>query len=203
MIRLYDFPRCPFCQKVRIALAEKGLPYEKILVDLAKREQKQRGFLEMNPYGKVPVLVDDSHIIYESSIINEYLDEKYPNPPLMPPSPELRARVRILVDFAETRFNSTWYSLYRQGRHAAEGERGEELVGKAREDMDGHLRRLDSELEGRQYLAGSYSLADIAFTPRIATFDDLGITVDKKYPHLSSWIERIKSRESFAETASA
>src|SRR3972149_578337 len=84
MIKLYDYPQCPFCRKVRIVLAEKGIEYERILVDLRKKEQKKEDFLRLNPYGKVPVLVDNDVLIYESSIINEYLDEKYPNPPLMP-----------------------------------------------------------------------------------------------------------------------
>ena len=99
MIKLYDYPQCPFCRKVRIVLLEKGIEYERIFVDLRKKEQKKGDFLRLNPYGKVPVLIDDGVVIYESSVINEYLDEKYPNPPLMPSDFAARAKVRILVDF--------------------------------------------------------------------------------------------------------
>jgi glutathione S-transferase len=84
MLKLYDYPDCPFCQKVRVVLAEKDLEYEKVFVDLRKQEQKTAEFLHMNPYGKVPVLVDEDEVIYDSTIINEYLDDEYPLPRLMP-----------------------------------------------------------------------------------------------------------------------
>ena len=76
MIRLYDYPGCPFCQKVRVALNEKDLEFEKVLVDLRKGEQKAPEFLKLNPYGKVPVLVDEDVVVYDSTIINEYLDDE-------------------------------------------------------------------------------------------------------------------------------
>src|SRR5216684_7009504 len=101
MIRLYDYPDCPFCQKVRVVLAEKDLEFEKLLVDLRKGEQKSPEFLKLNPYGKVPVLIDDDVVVYDSTIINEYLDEEYPNPQLMPQIEDSagRDRVRQLADF--------------------------------------------------------------------------------------------------------
>ena len=87
MIKLYDFKSSPNCQRVKVVLAEKKLPYEIIPVDLAKKEQKNPEYLKMNPYGKVPVLTDDGTVLYESLIINEYLEEKYPTPALLPSRP--------------------------------------------------------------------------------------------------------------------
>src|SRR6266446_6534695 len=84
MLKLYDYPDCPFCQKVRVVLAEKDLEYEKIFVDLRRQEQKTPEFLRMNPYGKVPVLIDEDEVIYDSTIINEYLEDEYPLPHLLP-----------------------------------------------------------------------------------------------------------------------
>ena len=84
MIKLYDFKSSPNCQRVKVVLAEKNLPYEIVPVDLTKKEQKSPDYLKLNPYGKVPVLTDDSTVLYESLVINEYLEEKYPNPPLLP-----------------------------------------------------------------------------------------------------------------------
>ena len=104
MIRLYDHPDCPFSQKVRIVLAEKDLEFERVNVDLHKGEQKSPEFLKLNPYGKVPVLIDDDVVVYDSTIINEYLDEEYPNPPLMPEDSAGRARVRLLEDFCDNSF---------------------------------------------------------------------------------------------------
>ena len=91
MIKLYDFKSSPNCQRVKVVLAEKNLPYEIVPVDLTKKEQKNPEYLQMNPYGKVPVLTDDSTVLYESLIINEYLEEKYPNPPLLPKDPAKKA----------------------------------------------------------------------------------------------------------------
>src|SRR6185436_14365957 len=101
MLKLYNYHDCPFCQKVRVVLAEKDLEYEKVLVDLRKQDQKTPEFLKLNPYGKVPVLVDDDVVVYDSTIINEYLDEEYPIPALIPEDSASRARVRLLEDFCD------------------------------------------------------------------------------------------------------
>lgn len=197
MIKLYDYPRCPFCRKVRIVLDEKGVEYERIFIDLRKKEQKKEGFLKINPYGKVPVIVDNGFTIYESSVINEYLEEKYPNPPLMPSSPEDKARARILIDFCETRFHPSWFNIYMETVLKEETDRDEDVIDTNIYEVEKHLRRLNKELEGRDYLAGTYSLADVAFTPRIALFDQLGIELDGELTNVAGWIERIKQRPSY------
>src|SRR2546430_12031198 len=99
MIKLYDFKSSPNCQRVKVVVAEKNLPYEIVPIDLRSHEQKTPSYLKLNPYGKVPVLTDDATVLYESLIINEYLDEKYPNPSLMPKEPGKKARARILIDY--------------------------------------------------------------------------------------------------------
>jgi glutathione S-transferase len=197
MLRLYDYPQCPFCRKARVALAEKGLKYERVFVDLRKREQKKEEFLKLNPYGKVPVLVDNGTVMYESSVINEYLDENYPDPPLMPSSPADRARVRILVDFCESHFHPSWFNIYLQMTFKAEDKRDKELVEGSKEELKEHLRRINEVLEGQEYLGGGYSLADIAFTPRVAIFDSLNIQIPPEFQNVTAWIERIKARPSY------
>jgi glutathione S-transferase len=96
MIKLYDFLPCPFGQKVRIVLAEKGLTYDLAQVDISKGENRHQDFFRLNPFGKVPVLVDDDATIYDSTIINEYLEDEYPEPPLLSSvtASALRARAR-------------------------------------------------------------------------------------------------------------
>jgi glutathione S-transferase len=197
MIKLYDYPQCPFCRKVRVALAEKGIEYEKVFIDLRKKEQKSEDFLKLNPYGKVPVLVKNGVVIYESTVINEYLDEKYPEPPLMPTSPEDRSRVRILVDFCESHFHHPWFNIYMQMTFRAEDKRDKELVEKSKDELNKHLIHLNRLLERADYLAGDYSLADIAFTPRVALLDPLGVPVSSEFKNVTNWIERIKSRPSY------
>jgi glutathione S-transferase len=197
MLKLYDYPQCPFCRKVRIALAEKGLKYERVFVDLRKREQKKEEFLKLNPYGKVPVLIDNGTLMYESSVINEYLDEKYPNPPLMPPGPADRARVRLLVDFCESHFHTPWFNIYLQMTFKAEDKRDKELLEESKEELKEQLRRLEEVLDGQDYLVGGYSLADAAFTPRVAILDSLSIQVPPEFRNVNQWIRRIKARPSY------
>jgi len=197
-MKLYDFPRCPYCQKVRLALAEKGLEYDRVLVDLIKREQKEGDFIKMNPYGKVPVLVDGETVLYESSVINEYLEEKYPDPPLMPSEPASKARTRMLCYFADNHFNTPWFNIYRELLLKNNGDRDTGLIETSKAELSQYMERLDRELEGKQYLLGAYTLADIALTPRIALFDILGIAVDAALASAISWMGRIKNRESYA-----
>jgi glutathione S-transferase len=94
MITLYDFGNSVCCQKVRIALREKGLEWQSIKVDLFRSEQYDPAYLKLNPKGVVPTLVHDGRPVIESTLICEYLDETFPEPPLMPADPWLRARMR-------------------------------------------------------------------------------------------------------------
>src|SRR5712691_10378196 len=98
-IKLYDFLSSPNCQRAIVVLAEKKLPYETVPIDLKKGEQKKPDFLKLNPYGKVPVIIDGTTVLYESLMINEYLEEKYLEPPLLPKDHGKRAKVRILTDY--------------------------------------------------------------------------------------------------------
>ena len=101
-IQLHDSQTSPNCHRVKVVLEEKQLPYELIPVDLKAGEQKKPEFLRLNPYGKVPVLVDGETVVYESCIINEYLEEKYPEHRLMPADHGLRAKIRISIDYGST-----------------------------------------------------------------------------------------------------
>ena len=166
MIRLYDFPQSPYCQKVRLVLAEKDLSYEKTFVDLMKNEQKSPEFLRLNPYGKVPVLIDDGEAIYDSTVINEYLEDEYPHPPLMPEASGERARVRMFEDFADNSFTAQGGLLAAELRKPAE-QVDQERVQRYRADLVRVLEFLERQLEGKDYVAGDFSLADLAFIPRI------------------------------------
>src|SRR5919107_5066763 len=111
MIKLYDFKSSPNCQRVRVVLEEKKLPYETVPVDLRAQAQKTPEFLKLNPNGKVPVITDGDTVLYESCIINEYLDEKYPTPPLMPHDPAKKARARILIDYGLIHLEGQYQNL--------------------------------------------------------------------------------------------
>src|SRR6478672_2876759 len=91
MIKLYTYPASSNSRKVRVVLLEKGLEFERVTIDLAKREQKSPEYLKIHPFGTVPALDDEGFVVYDSTIINEYLEDEYPYPPLMPKDSEGRA----------------------------------------------------------------------------------------------------------------
>ncbi|MGD0950366.1 MAG: glutathione S-transferase family protein [Candidatus Binatia bacterium] len=195
MIRLYDYPDCPFCQKVRVVLAEKDLEYERVHVDLHKGEQKSPEFLKLNPYGKVPVLVDEDTVVYDSTIINEYLDEEYPNPMMMPEDSAGRARVRLLEDFADNSFTPPAGMILAE-LHKPEGEQSTERVRKYQGEVTRVIGRLEAVLAGKEFLVGDFSLADVAFVPRVLALEQLGIELDPRLENVAAWIARLRERPS-------
>jgi glutathione S-transferase len=180
VIKLYDADRCPYCARVRIVLAEKGIDYETVEVDLADRPS---WIYEKNPLGKVPVLEEGALVLPESVVIDEYLEERNPEPPLWPDDPAERAHGRLLVE----RFDSLsrpYYAL----------RRGDD---DARDRLDERLALLDERLRERPFLTGQeFGLADVAYLPWILRAEsslgvDLGI-----HPALAEWVERASERPS-------
>jgi glutathione S-transferase len=198
MLKLYNYPDCPFCQKVRVVLAEKDLEYEKTLVDLRKQDQKTPEFLQLNPYGKVPVLVDEDTVVYDSTIINEYLDEEYPIPALMPEDSQARAQVRTLEDYCDNSFIPPTTVLLAQALKP-EGERDGQRVEQAREELRRCLYFLREKLDGNQYLVGNqFTLADAAFAPRMIVLGRLGFEFEPALAPVQQWVDRIRTRPSVA-----
>ncbi|HWP23862.1 MAG TPA: glutathione S-transferase family protein [Candidatus Binatia bacterium] len=201
MIKLYTFPASTNSRKVRIALLEKGLEFERINVDLTKREQKNPEYLKIHPFGQVPALDDEGFIVYDSTIINEYLEDEYPYPALMPSDSEGRARARMLEDLRDTHFNPYFVHLMYEMRKA-EGERDAQRIDNARAEIIKCFERIEKELHGKEYLAGPFSLADIAFMSNFDLLDRLNIPVDAaRFPNTAAWIARLKARPSFAASA--
>jgi glutathione S-transferase len=194
-IKLYDFLSSPNCQRVKVVLAEKKLPYETIPVDLKKGEQKKAEFLKLNPYGKVPVIIDGATVLYESLIINEYLDEKYPEPPLMPKDHARRAKIRILTDYGMNHVDVP-YQKIRHEMLKDEKERNQETIDAAKTDLKNRLQRLEREIGGEPYLAGEFSLVDAALIPRFIRMEGMGVFPDASLSKLSGWLNRMKERPS-------
>ena len=182
MTTLYDADRCPFCARVRIVLAEKGVSYETVQIDLADRPT---WLYDLNPVGKVPVLDEDGWVLPESAVIGEYLNERYPEPPLWPDDPGERAAGRLLV-FRFDDFSRPYYALRR-------GEDG------AREGFEQELAALDAVLAGMPWLSGrAFGLADVAFLPWLLRARDLlGIDL-APWEALTEWVDRACERPSVA-----
>jgi glutathione S-transferase len=182
MITLYDADRCPYCARVRIVLAEKGLEYEVVAVDL---DDRPAWIYEKNPLGRVPVLEEDGFVLPESAVIDEYLEERYPEPPLWPADPGDRALGRLLVH----RFDELSRPYYAV-------RRGEE---DARERLDAQLAGLAALLERQPFLTGSeFGLADVAYVPWILRARDRMEVSLEPFPALVDWVERLGERPSIA-----
>ncbi|MGH8011037.1 MAG: glutathione S-transferase family protein [Candidatus Binataceae bacterium] len=196
-MKLYDFQPCPFGQKVRIVLAEKGLTYDFVEVDLAQGEQRKPDFLRLNPFGRVPVLVDEDSTIYDSTVIVEYLEDEYPEPPVLPAigSSALRAKARIWEDFADTSFTPQVGQLMSE-MSKVESDRDPTRLQRLQKAVERVLDYLNHELQGQEYLAAQFSIADIGFAPRLMVLRDLGIDPGANRSHVDAWIRRLLERAS-------
>jgi glutathione S-transferase len=145
--------------------------------------------LELNPYAKVPVLLDGDGVIYESAIINEYLDEKYPMVPLMPKHHLQRAKARIWIDF----FNSRIHAAAHDITHDKEPE-------KAQQRMRQYLKVLDEEVAGKRFLVGDFSLIEATFIPFYVRRQRYQVTIDDSLPNLKRWGEDLIARPAVAST---
>jgi len=196
---LYDHPDCPYGMKVRIVLAEKDMDCEMVTVDMQSGQHRQPEFLKLNPFGRIPVLVDEGCVIYDSTIINEYLDDEYPEPALRPAASDERARVRLLEDYADTAFTLPAMALQNELAKAATA-RDESRVKAARDVVVKALEMLNRELEGKEYLAGdSFSLADVAFAPMALQVEKLGVHLDNTLKNVKAWVQRLAMRPSIAK----
>lgn len=179
---LYDAPRCPYAARVRIVLAEKGVEVDVVEIDLSDRPD---WLYEKNPKGRVPVLEEDDRPLAESAVLMEFLEERYPEPALLPPDPADRAAVRLLI-FRADELTDPYYALRRE-------EDG------ARERFDAALGRLEGLLGEQPYLSGAeYGLADIALVPWVLRARDmLGVELDG-FPALTDWLGRLEQRPAIA-----
>jgi glutathione S-transferase len=195
MLKLYDFKSSPNCQRVKVVLEEKKIPYETVNIDLRAGEQKTPDYLKINPYGKVPAIADGDTVLYESCIINEYLDEKYSSPRLMPGEPASRAKARILVDFGLTQMDPA-YTKLRMEMTKDQKDRNQETINSAKEDIKKRLQRLEQELGDKDYLMGDFSLVDADLIPRFTRLEGFGVLPDANLPRLSKYLQRMKDRPS-------
>jgi glutathione S-transferase len=195
MIKLYDFKSSPNCQRVKIVLAEKDLSYDIVPIDLRAQEQKTPDYLKLNPYGKVPVLTDDGTVLYESCIINEYLEEKYPKPPLLPQEPGKRAKARILIDYGMAHFDGPYQKL-RMELAKEPKDQNQQTIEAAKSDLKRLLKRFEDEIGDQQYLVGDFSLVDADLLPRFTRLEGFGVLPDPALPRLGKYLERVKARPS-------
>jgi RNA polymerase-associated protein len=186
-MRLYSGTTCPYSHRCRIVLYEKGMDFEVIDVDLMGRAED---IAVINPYNKVPVLVERDLILYEANIINEYIDERFPHPQLMPPDPVMRGRARLFLH----RFEQELYSqvdIIEQNGKAAD---------KARAAIRDNLTQIAQILTKQKFLLGDeFSMLDVAIAPLLWRLDHYGIQMGKEAAPLMKYAERLFSRQGFID----
>ncbi len=183
--------------KTKVVLEEKGLPYAVQTVRPGDVWKKVPEVLRFHPLGKVPWITDGENVVFDSTVINEYLEEAYPEPSLLPKSPVMRARARALENFGDEGVLTThlpmiwmpWWSPPEQ-RDEAGMERGRERL---RTQIFPFLER---ELAGREYLCDDFSLADIPFmaVAMVLAVDGMDLSA---YPHVAAYLQRLRSRPSY------
>ena len=193
MMVLYSGTTCPYSHRSRFVLFEKGMDFEIRDVDLFSKPEE---IMAMNPYGQVPILVERDLILYESNIINEYIDERFPHPQLMPGDPVDRARVRLfLLNFEKELFahvNTLEQTTGKKG-HDKEQE-------KARTHIRDRLTQLAPVFLKNKYMLGeNFSMLDVAIAPLLWRLDYYGIELSKNAAPLLKYAERIFSRPAYIE----
>ena len=193
MMVLYSGTTCPFSQRCRFVLFEKGMDFEIRDVDLYN---KPEDISIMNPYGQVPILVERDLILYESNIINEYIDERFPHPQLMPADPVMRARARLFLFNFERELFAHVQQLERrdQTRDLAK------LIEQARTQIRDRLTQLSPIfIKNKHMLGDEFSMLDDAIAPLLWRLDHYGIEMPKSAAPLLRYAERLFSRPAFIE----
>ena len=187
MMVLYSGTTCPFSQRCRFVLFEKGMDFEIKDVDLFN---KPEDINVMNPYGQVPILVERDLILYESNIINEYIDERFPHPQLMPGDPVMRAKARQLLSGMEREIFV----------HIEAIEKNAKTADKARQVIRERLIELAPIFTKQKHMLGDeFSMLDVAIAPLLWRLDHYGIDLGKPAAPLMKYAERIFSRQGFID----
>ncbi|HJY80567.1 MAG TPA: glutathione S-transferase family protein [Candidatus Binatia bacterium] len=194
MIKLYTFHLSTNGRKVHMALEEAKAAYEIVVVNLMKGEQKNPDYLKLNPNGKVPTLVDDGVMMWESIAILLYLAEKFPAANLLPTAAADRARAFQWSVWQPTTFGAPASTLFRQMRFTPEDKRDQKVIEQARTEVTRNAEILASGLQGRDYLAGTFSVADMALMPYLQVLADLNTTLP---PAVDAYYKRLAARPSW------
>ena len=192
MMVLYSGTTCPFSHRCRFVLFEKGMDFEIRDVDLFN---KPEDISVMNPYGQVPILVERDLILYESNIINEYIDDRFPHPQLMPADPVMRARARLFL----FRFEQEMFS------HVISIEKGTpKQADKGRQTIRDALTQIAPVFAKQKFMLGEeFSMLDVAIAPLLWRLDHYGIQLGKQAAPIMKYAERLFSRPAFIDALTA
>ncbi|MEM9622980.1 MAG: glutathione S-transferase family protein [Pseudomonadota bacterium] len=198
----------PFSAKVRIYLAERGIHYE--LRDIPWTRQhlwgtKPTDFLAVSPRAEVPVLVDEDLAVFDSTVIWQYLEDKYPEQGLLPTDLTTRMQCRLWEDQADHMMAQPLVVLIREVFLQAntDADASAALAAEAYQDFNKYYSSLDAALENKDYLCDTFSMADIATFVCLMFSQTLGATVAADHTHLHQWLQRMTERPAVAQEVEA
>lgn len=200
---LHEHPLSPYVQKVKIALLEKGLPFETMMPPIGAGADVGE-FAALNPRLEVPALVDGDDAIFDSTIILEYLEDKWPTPPMLPRTPVERARVRMIEEICDTYYEAVnWATMEIRVFQRATDALADRLLARAAAQTRGVNAWLERQFAGRQWLNGdAFGWADCAAAPLVNSAATLG-NPPPAGSALAAWLERIQTRPSVTQTFAA
>lgn len=201
-MKLYCFPRSGNSREVKIVLHEKKVPFEQIDVHADKQVKESDDFKKASPKGTVPAIIDGDVYMAEAFEINQYLDKKFPNPPLQPKDDVLRAKIKEWVAIYDKKLVLKIGLLVIECILKPKDQQKEETKLKLRAEVLEGLKELDRMLEGKEYLFGDYSLADVSVTPHLAALPIVGSGIPADLKNLTAWFQRIQARPSFKQSLS-
>jgi glutathione S-transferase/RNA polymerase-associated protein len=202
MLKLYEHPLSPYAQKVKIALYEKDIPFEATTPDIFGGTDD--AFVRSSPRHEVPSLIDGGTTVFDSTIILEYIEDKWPQPPMLPASPAERARVRMLEEMCDTYFEAINWGLaeirvFGRGK----GLLAEEMTKRAGEQLEKMHKRLERELAGRDFFNGDgFGWGDLSAYPYVNGSALWGFSPPPG-SKLAAWLARTGERESVKKCAEA
>lgn len=201
MLRLHYHPLSTFTRRVLIALAEKSIPHELVLVDMAKKMHKDPAYLAINPYGRVPTLEDDGFLLYESTAILNYLEATHPQPALVPADVRGRALVDMHMKLCDLQMSRQTGAIIFPKRFLPKERWDAAAMAQARGEIEKHLEIVERQLAGREYLVGDqYTLADVTYTPFLQFLPLMEIAPP---PAVAAWAARLLDRPSARASAPA
>ena len=197
MITLYNRSDCPFCWKVRLGLEELQIDYSVVDTQLG---EKHPDVVRYNPKGSVPVLLDGETVIWESSTILEYLDEKYAQGALYPGTAEQRAEIRLLQSYSDTVVGAALRELVFEKRSKPEDQWDTQKLQHSEDAWQVCLRQLSNWLDGKDYFFDKISAAECALAPRFGLAEAYGACGVDEFPLLKRWFCELKQRTSYTVT---
>lgn len=199
-IELFSKATCPYAQRAQMALIEKGLPYCLTEIDT---NDKPSWFNAVSPYAKVPVLRHGDALVYESRIVNEYLDEAFPAPPLLPLTPAARAQARVWIDYCDSQLLPAMSAFLIDQRNPEKQIKNRELLRQRFLFIEQEgLRKLSN---GPYWLGNTVSLVDIQFMPMFERspcyVEQWDAPAASEFSRLQAWISAMQERQSHQRTA--